>query len=71
MAEGRLDEAVQAQRAALAVDPKLARAHWALAQIARVRGDEGAAREHLRAFVKASPRSYEAWQARQELAAVR
>jgi tetratricopeptide (TPR) repeat protein len=71
MAERRLDEAMQAQQAALAADPRYARAHWALAQLARARGDEGTAREHLRAFVKLSPRSYEAWQARQELTAVR
>ena len=55
MAERRLDEAVQAQQAALAADPRYARAHWALAQLARARGDEGAAREHLRAYVKLAP----------------
>src|SRR5262249_45298199 len=71
MAAGRLDEAVQAQQAALAGDPTFARATWALAQVARARGDETGAREPLRSFVKASPRSYEAWQARQELAAAR
>lgn len=71
MAERRLDEAVQAQQGALAVDPRYARAHWALAQLARARGDEATAREHLRAYVKLAPRTYEAWRARQELAAVR
>jgi Tfp pilus assembly protein PilF len=53
------------------VDPRYARAHWALAQLARARGDEATAREHLRAYVKLAPRTYEAWRARQELAAVR
>ena len=64
MAERRLDEAVQAQQAALAADPRYARAHWALAQIARARGDERVARVHLRAFVKLAPRTYEAWRAK-------
>jgi tetratricopeptide (TPR) repeat protein len=71
MAERRLDEATQAQQAALAADPRYARAHWALAQIARARGDERAAREHLAAFVKLAPRTYEAWRAKEELAAAR
>ncbi len=65
LAERRLDEAVQAEEEALAIDPRQARAHWALAQIARARGDEPAARRHLQAFARLSPRSYEAWQIRE------
>jgi tetratricopeptide (TPR) repeat protein len=68
MAEQRLDEAVRAEEAALAIDPGHARAHWALAHIARVRGDEPAARRHLQAFARLVPRSYDAWQVREALA---
>ena len=71
MAERRLDEATQAQQDALAADPGYARAHWALAQIARARGDARVARVHLAAFVKLAPRTYEAWRAKEELAAAR
>lgn len=65
MVERRLDEAVRAGEAALAADPRHAQAHWALAQIARVRGDEAAARHHLEAFARLAPRSYDAWRVRQ------
>jgi tetratricopeptide (TPR) repeat protein len=65
LAERRLDEATRAEEEALAIDPRQARAHWALAQIARARGDEPAARRHLQAFAQLSPRSYEAWQIRE------
>jgi tetratricopeptide (TPR) repeat protein len=68
MAERRLDEAVQAEEAALAANPREARAHWALAQIARSRGDHATARTHLQAFVRSAPRSYDAWRTREELA---
>jgi tetratricopeptide (TPR) repeat protein len=69
MAERRFDEAVQAEEQALAVDPRHAHAHWALAHIARARGDEPTARRHLETFARLAPRSYEAWQAREALAA--
>jgi tetratricopeptide (TPR) repeat protein len=69
MVERRFDEAARAEEAALAVDPRHAGAHWALAQIARARGDEPAARRHLETFAKLSPRSYDAWQVREVLAA--
>jgi Tfp pilus assembly protein PilF len=60
--------AVRAEEEALAIDPRHARAHWALAHIARARGDEPAARRHLQAFARLAPRSYDAWQVRQTLA---
>ena len=65
MVERRFDEAVRAEEAALAVDPRHAPAHRALAQIARARGDEPAFRRHLEAFARLAPRSYDAWQVRQ------
>jgi tetratricopeptide (TPR) repeat protein len=68
LAEHRLDEAIRAEEEALAIDPDHARAHWALAHIAQVRGDESAARRHLQAFARLSPRSYDAWQVREALA---
>ena len=71
MVEGRLDEAVRAEESALAADPAHARAHWALAQIARARRDEPQARRHLEAFARLAPRSYDAWRVREELAAAR
>jgi tetratricopeptide (TPR) repeat protein len=68
MAEQRLDDAVRAEEAALAADPTEARAHWALALIARARGDAAGARTHLESFVRLAPRSYDAWRVREELA---
>jgi tetratricopeptide (TPR) repeat protein len=68
MVERRFDEAVGAEEAALAVDPRHAGAHRALAEIARARGDEPAVRRHLEAFARLSPRSYDAWQIREALA---
>jgi tetratricopeptide (TPR) repeat protein len=68
MVERRFDEAVRAAEAALAVDPRHGLAHRALAQIARARGDDPAARRHLEAFAELSPRSYDAWQIREALA---
>jgi Flp pilus assembly protein TadD len=65
--ERRLDEAVWAVDQALAIDPGHAAAHRAMAQIARARGDEVAARRHLQAFVRLAPRTYEAWQMRETL----
>ena len=68
MAERRLDEAAQVEHAALAADPREARAHWALAQLARAQGDEPAARRHFQAFARLAPRSYDAWRIREQLA---
>ena len=71
IAQGRLDEAERAERSALATDPKYARAEWALAEIARRRGDEDGARRHREAFARLAPRSYDAWQVREEVTAAR
>ncbi len=68
MVERRFDEAVRAEEAALAVDPRHAGAHRALAEIARARGDEPARRRHLESFARLSPRSYDAWQIRETFA---
>jgi tetratricopeptide (TPR) repeat protein len=68
MVERRFDEAVRAAEAALAIDPRHAPAHRALAQIASARGDARAFRRHLEAFARLSPRSHDAWQARETLA---
>ena len=71
MAERRFDEAVRAEEEALAIDPRHAQAHWALAQIARARGDESTARRHLETVARLAPRTYEAWQVREALGAHR
>jgi tetratricopeptide (TPR) repeat protein len=71
LAEGRLDEARRAEESALASDPRYARAEWALAEIARAGGDEAVARRHREAFARLAPRSYDAWQVREELAAAK
>jgi len=65
LVERRLDEAVRAVEGALAIDPGHAQAHQTLADIARARGDEPAARRHLQAFARLAPRTYEAWQLRE------
>jgi tetratricopeptide (TPR) repeat protein len=65
MAESRLADAVRVAAETLAIDPRHARTHWALAQVARARGDEQAARRHLQDFARFAPRTYEAWQVRQ------
>ena len=69
MAERRFDEAVRAEDEALALAPRHAEAHWALAHISRARGDEAAARRHLETFARLVPGTYEAWQAREALKA--
>jgi tetratricopeptide (TPR) repeat protein len=67
MAEQRFDEAVRTEEEALAIDPGHAPAHWALAQIARARGDEPTARRHLETVARLAPRTFEAWQVREAL----
>jgi tetratricopeptide (TPR) repeat protein len=69
MIERRFDEARRAEEEALAIDPGHAQAHWALAQIARARGDELTARRHLETVTRLAPRTYEAWQVREALGA--
>ena len=68
LAERRYDEAVRAEQEALAIDARHARAYWALAHIARARGDEPGARQYLKSFARLAPRSYEAWQLREAVA---
>jgi tetratricopeptide (TPR) repeat protein len=68
LADNRLDEAARALQAAVAADPRLAAPRFYLAHLARARGDAAATRTHLQEFIRLSPRSYEAWRARQELA---
>jgi Flp pilus assembly protein TadD len=66
---GRFAEATAAQHAALKLDPRLASAHYALAQLEERQGNTAAARRRYDAFVRLQPRSYAAWQVRQRLAA--
>lgn len=68
LAERKLDEATRAEQEALGLDPRQAEAHWALALIARARGDEAGVRRHLETFARLVPGSYEAWRAREALA---
>jgi tetratricopeptide (TPR) repeat protein len=65
--QNRLDEARAQHDAALGIDPGLARAHYGLALVHRRRGERADARRHLEEYVRLEPRSYLAWQARQEL----
>jgi cytochrome c-type biogenesis protein CcmH/NrfG len=62
-----VDEAARALQAAVEADPRLPAPRFYLAQIARARGDIASMREHLKEFIRLSPRSYEAWRARVEL----
>lgn len=68
LSENRLEAAATAFHLAIEMDPRLAAPHFYLAHLARARGDASAMRTHLRDFIRLSPRSYEAWRARQELA---
>ena len=70
LSDNRVDEAARALQAAVEADPALAPPRFYLAQIARARGDIAAMRGHLKDFIRLSPRSYEAWRARQELASL-
>jgi len=68
LAERKLDEATRAEEDALALDRRHAEAHWALALVARARGDEPGMRRHLETFARLAPGSYEGWRAREALA---
>ena len=68
LAERKLDEATRAEEEALALDRRHAEAHWALALVARARGDEPGMRRHLETFARLAPGSYEGWRAREALA---
>jgi len=64
---GRFDDATAAQQAALKLDPRLAAAHYGLGLLDARRGDTAAARRRFDAFVRLQPRSYAAWQVRQQM----
>jgi tetratricopeptide (TPR) repeat protein len=68
LSDNRVEEAARALQAAVDADPALPAPRFYLAQIARARGDMATMRGHLKDFIRLSPRSYEAWRARQELA---
>jgi tetratricopeptide (TPR) repeat protein len=68
LSDNRLEAAATAFHLAIEMDPSLAAPHFYLAHLARTRGDVSAMRTHLEQFIRRSPRSYEAWRARQELA---
>ncbi len=68
LSDNRVDDATRLLQAAVQADPALAAPHFYLAEMARARGDLPAMRTHLVDFIRLSPRSYEAWRARQELA---
>jgi tetratricopeptide (TPR) repeat protein len=68
LADNRVEDAARALAAAVEADPRLAAPRFYLAHMARARGDVSALRSHLADFIRLSPRSYEAWRARQELA---
>jgi tetratricopeptide (TPR) repeat protein len=57
---GQTEEAIRCYRRALDVEPKLSGAHYGLAYLLLKRGDAGAAREHLEAFLAQPPRNPEA-----------
>jgi tetratricopeptide (TPR) repeat protein len=68
LAAGRLDEALAQHQSALKSNPRFGRAHLDLALVYTRLGDAQAARRHLETYVRLEPRTYAAWQARQQLA---
>jgi tetratricopeptide (TPR) repeat protein len=65
--QGLLDDAISQQRAALDVDPKFAKAYYALALTYQRRGEPAAARVHFEQYIHLEPRGYLSWKAREEL----
>ncbi|HET9492006.1 MAG TPA: tetratricopeptide repeat protein [Methylomirabilota bacterium] len=65
--QGRLDDAVNRQRAALGLDPKLAQAHYGLARVYERLGDPVSARRHFERYLRLEPASYRAWTVRRAL----
>jgi tetratricopeptide (TPR) repeat protein len=60
-AKGNLPDAAKAYRAALAIDPKNAAAHYALGNVLAAQGDATGAAAQLRAAVEADPKMAEGW----------
>jgi len=67
--QGRLDEAIATLRGVAERDPSASNAHYGLAQVYAQTGNAAESERHLREFVRLVPRSYEAWRARERLAA--
>lgn len=65
--QGRLDDALDRQRAAIHLDPALANAHYGLALVYERRGDDAAARRHFERYLRLDPASYRAWIVRKAL----
>lgn len=65
---GKLDDAFGEQKTALDIDPAFANAHYALALIARRRGDEAGARAHFAQYLTLEPKGYWARRAQAALA---
>lgn len=62
---GRLEDAVRQQRAALERDPRLAQAHYGLAQALEKGGDGPGAKREFAEYARLEPRSYLAWRLRE------
>ncbi|MGH7313113.1 MAG: tetratricopeptide repeat protein [Candidatus Rokuibacteriota bacterium] len=65
--QGRLDDALNRQHAALGLDPKLAQAHYGLARVYERLGDRASARRHFQRYLRLEPASYLAWTVRRAL----
>ncbi len=65
--QGRLDDALDRQRAALGLEPTLAQAHYGLARTYEKRGDQASARAHFERYLRLEPASYRAWTVRSAL----
>ena len=67
--QGRFEEAIATLRDVAQRDPSASNAHYGLAQVYAQTGNAAESERHLREFVRLVPRSYEAWRARERLAA--
>jgi tetratricopeptide (TPR) repeat protein len=61
---GRREDAIRQQRAALERDPRLAQAHYGLAQALEKGGDGPGAKREFAEYARLEPRSYLAWRLR-------
>ena len=68
---GQFDEALAAQREALALDPGFATAHYGAALVYLKRGQTAAAREHFEQYVRLDPSGYWARRAQEHLTRLR